>query len=227
MTSGDNYDSLFVEDDCKLLLRSVMDSLREVYFAYFPWELRVTDPPDVINNKSHRSLVTFLQDFDIVPQLLSKNFLVRLWRDLVTLRDSNMFAALSLLPSPTDDLGVLFPFSKFLLVIYIAAFRGYADDEEVGTSPPVERLLLLLERMELSKGFLELSSKAPRLSLTAPKAVINKVLYPETSNIDEFSHEQEPSISMIQPQTDLDLNLGQAAQDRLIELKEQITGIFQ
>eukprot|EP00359_Climacostomum_virens_P003527 CAMPEP_0204908800 /NCGR_PEP_ID=MMETSP1397-20131031/7680_1 /ASSEMBLY_ACC=CAM_ASM_000891 /TAXON_ID=49980 /ORGANISM="Climacostomum Climacostomum virens, Strain Stock W-24" /LENGTH=589 /DNA_ID=CAMNT_0052078451 /DNA_START=143 /DNA_END=1909 /DNA_ORIENTATION=+ len=229
MTTGDNYDSLFVEDDCKILLRSVLESLREVYTAYFPWELRGTDAPDVINNKSQRSLLTFLQEFDIVPQLLSKNFLVKLWRDLVTLRDSNMFAALSLLQNPSDDIGVLFPFSKFLLVLYISAYRGYADDEEVGTSPPIERLMLLLERMELSKGFLSLTAKNTRLSLTPPKAIINQVLYPETMNIDEFSRgADEVSLSILQTQQqEVGLSIGQEAQDKVIEHKERLTGIFQ
>lgn len=227
MTTGDNYDNLFVEDDCKALLRSVLESLKEVYITYFPWELRGTEAPDVINNKSQRALLAFLQEFDIVPQLLSKNFIVRLWRDLVTLRDSNLFVALSLLENPTDDIGVLFPFSKFLLVLYISAYRGYADDEEVGTSPPVERLILLLERLELSKGFLALTAKNSRLSLTPPKAIINQVMYPETMNIDEFSRVEEASLSIAAAQPDIALNLGHEAQDRLIEHKERLTGIFQ
>ena len=60
---------------------------------------------------------------------------------------------MTLLPSPEYDQGVCLTLGKFLLIVYSIAVIGYKEDPNIGDSPNSEKLLILLERLELSKGF--------------------------------------------------------------------------
>ena len=61
---------------------------------------------------------------------------------------------ISAIIDPCDDKGKVFTLTKFLMSIYLSALMGYQDDTQISDRPNIEKLLLLLERMELSKGFM-------------------------------------------------------------------------
>jgi hypothetical protein len=111
-------------------------------------------------------------------------------------------------------------------MLYHISLKGYEEDLNLGPSPPPEKLLVLLERMELSKGFQALSSRVAKFGLLPSRAVIHRVLYPETENIDEFSQESGNESELVDEVVDLDQSLGlQLSPMGLTKLEENIEKI--
>lgn len=180
MTGGQR--SLKVDDECKSLFLSVYDALRDLYCAYFPWELIADRAAEVLTNKSWQSLSTFLREFDICPTLVSKGNVARIWRELVVLTDNSEYITNALLPKPEFDLGKSFTLSRFMMLLLQAAESGY-DDDFAQKGPNSEKLLILLERMQLSKGVEVLERRLGRplrlrTTLAPPSQLVQQVLYP-------------------------------------------------
>ena len=66
------------------------------------------------------------------------------------MQNSDFLPALSLLPKNTKDKGECLTLSKFILVIYLCSVFGYQDPSNINSSSS-EKLLILLERIELSR----------------------------------------------------------------------------
>ena len=96
----------------------------------------------------------------------------------------------------------------------------------MGPTPSAEKLLVLLERLELSKGFLEVSSKLKKQSLLPSPNIIHQVLYPESDNIDEFSHISEENHEESQT-SEIGLAVNMNTAERLEEHIEKLQHIFQ
>jgi hypothetical protein len=228
MKPGTNQDFEIdeVDNDCMLILHDAHNGLKELYSLLFPWEIRRNVEIDVLLNRSQRALHAFLRDFDICPTLINKNQVNRLWNSLILVQPKNCQIALELVPDDRLELGTCLTFSKFLLMLYHISLKGYEEDLNLGPSPPPEKLLVLLERMELSKGFQALSSRVAKFGLLPSRAVIHRVLYPETENIDEFSQESGNESELVDEVVDLDQSLGlQLSPMGLTKLEENIEKI--
>jgi hypothetical protein len=75
-----------------------------------------------------------------------------------------------------EDVGTIFTLQRLLLLLYWCAQIGYSRDSHLATSKPSEKLLVMLERMELSRGFLTYRHKSTRASLMPQKDVVDHVL---------------------------------------------------
>lgn len=230
--TGDSGVTFTVDEDCKALFASVYESIKDLYFAYFPWEVEADSPSEVLANRSWQGLSTFLREFDICPTLVSKNNVARLWRELVVMQDSAEQLTLALLPAVELELGQSLTLSKFMMLLLQAAERGYEDDVTIKQSPSSEKLLILLERMQLSKGVETLERRLGRPlrlrgALAPPSRLVHQVLYPEAVDIDEFSRQSIHS-SEVEETTSLSaLSLNPEGLTKLDPFLERIQHIFQ
>ena len=226
-SQGDNKLINEVDMDCEIVFTEVYSNFKDLYIVLFPWELRKDITTDFILNRSQRSFQTFARDFDISPGLLNKNQVTKIWNDLIIANEGPIEGAIDLLPEPNADIGQVLTLSKFMLVIYIVAVKGYEEDTTLGPTPPAEKLLVLLERLELSKGFQEVSAKLKKQSLLPNPDVIHQVLYPESDNIDEFSHISEEKHEDSENESEIGLAVSSNTAARLEEHMEKLQHIFQ
>ena len=212
--------------DCEVIFTDIYSSFKSLYIVLFPWELRKDITTDFILNRSQRSFLLFVKEFDICPGLLNKSQITKIWNDLIIANEGPIEGAVDLLPEPENEIGQVFTLSKFMILIYIVAVKGYEEDSNLGPTPSAEKLLVLLERLELSKGFLEVSSKLKKQSLLPSPNIIHQVLYPESDNIDEFSHISEENHEESQT-SEIGLAVNMNTAERLEEHIEKLQHIFQ
>lgn len=214
-----------IDMDCEIIFTEIYTSFRDLYLAIFPWEVRKDITADFVLNRSQRAFQLFVRDFDICPGLLNKPQVSKVWNDLIIAHEGPIESALDMLPEHNAEIGQVFTLSKFMLTIYIIAVKGYEEDTNLASTPAAEKLLVLLERLELSKGFTEVSSKLKKISLLPAPDVIHQVLYPDSDNIDEFSHISEEKHD--DDQDDIALNVNANMMAKLEEYMEKLQHIFQ
>jgi hypothetical protein len=215
-----------IDMDCEIIFTEVYPSFRDLYLSLFPWEVRKDITADFILNRSQRAFQLFVRDFDICPSLINKPQVTRIWNDLIIAHEGPIESALDMLPDHSAEVGSVFTLSKFMLTIYIIAVKGYEEDSNLGSTPSAEKLLVLLERLELSKGFTEVSSKLKKISLLPAPDVIHQVLYPDSDNIDEFSHISEEK-NEESPEQDIGITVNANALAKLEEYLDKLQHIFQ
>lgn len=181
-------DSLVISEDCKLIMHSIFKGLKYIYVRNFPWEFK---PSDDISTQSQKSLELLLREFDIYPALMTKNKVHAIWRDIVIMQSNKFAPALSLLPEGIEDRGECLTLSKFILLIYLCSVFGYQDSHTAASSNS-EKLLILLERIELSRSDpISISN-----SLLPPEDVIQIILDHEPSEASVLDIEED-NVSVI------------------------------
>lgn len=168
------------------LLSSIFPILNDLYVNYFAWELTSSETHEVISERSQKAFHLFLRDFDICPTIISKSSAFALWCDLVVMERIN--PKIEAIIEPDYERGQCFTLTKFVMSIYLAAILGYQHDTSMADRPNIEKLLLILERMELSKGFMQIEKKTSRphqakTSLLPSKNVINRALNTPSSEL--------------------------------------------
>ena len=186
-------ESLQYNETIRVIIQSVIVPLKNIYIHYFPHEVHGSEKFEVKANKSQRGLNLMLKDFDICPSLVNKTVIHKLWSDVV-INCSDFPPAQVLLPSPIHELGTCFTFSKYLFILYNSALLGYTNDSQLKNSLSSEKILILLERMELSQEKKTSYTSRPRTardSLLPPREVIEKVLNVQVNEADDF--DQQPA----------------------------------
>jgi len=165
------------------LLKSIEDTLYEVYVTYLPWEQITSDSKETVVNRSVKALFRFLNEFEICPTILNKTVSFNVIMSVIENENEPPTAGI---PSASHTGGgTIVTFAKFLHLILKLAYFAY-DAAVEGTASTVnystaERLCFLLERMELSDGFANLEKKTnrPRTSKTSllpPDQLVMKVM---------------------------------------------------
>lgn len=164
---GQKVDS--VDEESKLVWLAVYAEMRAIYSHYFPWETSPTESIPHIKGYSSQALFTLLADFDVCPALIKKKEVLEIMREAIE--------------SPCEtvaveaDQGSVFTLRRLLVVLYWCAQIGYSGDSQLSNSKPSEKLLVMLERMELSKGFQTYyRRKSSRSSLMPQKEVLDHLL---------------------------------------------------
>ena len=134
-------------EESKLILSSVDKGLRSVYSKYFPWELSGKLHYEEAYNRSQQALEQVLKELDVYPSLVNKTRIQELWKQLVIMQNSSFEPAKSLV---LNDQGTYLTYSKFILILYLCALYGY-ENSQVSTNSPSEKVLIMLERMELAR----------------------------------------------------------------------------
>jgi hypothetical protein len=161
------------------ILESIATVLFDVYKVYFVHETSMSQDENYIKNMSYKNFFIFIKDFDLYPGLITKQAAFHIYRseeeetvtEVIT-RDRDHY--LNLVKSVDlsnvikynqngNILGRFFNYFKFLRVILKISELGYEKyntlDEESKPVSSLEKLILSLERMELSEGFLNIEKK--------------------------------------------------------------------
>ncbi|CAG9328947.1 unnamed protein product [Blepharisma stoltei] len=170
-------DMLEVSEDCKMILHNVNKGLKQLYLDTFSWETE-NETYDNIMNKSQNALEILLRELDIYPALISKAKIYSFWRDIVIMQDATFQPAVELLPQGTQDIGKVLTLSKFILIIYLCSIFGY-QESQVSPNSNSEKLLILLERMELTRN----SAIASKNSLLPSTDVMQIIMQKEQAEI--------------------------------------------
>ena len=164
-TEVEEQSQLDFDEDTPSALGGFVPSLQEMYLAYFQWELSPSSQLSLIKQKSHDALQELLRDFDVCPLLINKAAQFAIWRE--TMEQSAPVAKLftELLPR---DIGKVFLLSHLLQVVYKCSQVAYRDEP----AGPTQKFAMLVERMELSHGFISLKKRVSGLrTLKPPKSM--------------------------------------------------------
>lgn len=154
--------------------------------SYFAWEPQSSMSAAKVQAKSLKALFVFLNEYGICPTYFSKSTAFLLFNYLVELKNLNQQFACSESVRTIfgfKDYGEQFTFQRFLLYIIRSSLICYdnrIDHSKYPCSSHIEKLNLLLERMEISDGFANIQKKThttnnSRTSLLIPSSLITKV----------------------------------------------------
>lgn len=137
---------------------------------YFPHEFRSSESEDVVNKINEKAVFEFFRDYDICPTLITKGVAYKLYLQaydnpmpVYYSSGQEVLGAQNVQNSP-KVIGRFFTYFKFLDLIAKCAKTAYMDTESVsnGNLIEAEMLCLMLERMELSKGFHNFEKKTAK-----------------------------------------------------------------
>ncbi len=141
------------------VLKHVVIILLPIYVWYFEWETKksTVDPIEIAKG-SETDLYWFLWEFDICPSLISKSMVSDVWTQVIEKSLSGKTpiyweTAMKITHGGKHE-GRIFTFGFFLDLIVLITQIIYVDEDPLKKLNVPEGLCLLLERMELSKGFI-------------------------------------------------------------------------
>lgn len=136
------------------LLLLLYPSLEKLYNNYFPWETKSFETKEQISRRSQSSLLLFLKDFELCPNILTKSKAFLQYNEVIGLSKAEISQYFS-----TEDQGSCFTLHKFIMFLY--RITSY-----LGGDQPEEAVKILLERMQLSNGFMVIDKRLTGGSLS-------------------------------------------------------------
>ena len=159
------YDELL-----EFLIKKIGGTLFEIWLAYFPWESSNSRDLEGVKKRSEKAFFKFLTEFDMCPDFMSKTIAYQLWNSILQ-TENQAFQNVSRRICHKKKKGVCFTFAKFIDMLVKLAYLYVRKSEHLMSKVelPSETFLLLLEKLELSKGFLTLEKKTnkPHVSKTS------------------------------------------------------------
>lgn len=166
---------------CNYLIRNVGPVLYEIYAAYFPWEIANSTIYNGCGDRSEKAYKEFLKDFDICPSIITKTMAFQLWNSVTELQ-SETYSEICELICHKKPKGKHLTFSKFVDLLVKISYLYARESQEIPSEMelPSEILIMLLEKLELSSGFLNLEKKTnkphtSRTSLLPSKEIMTLV----------------------------------------------------
>jgi hypothetical protein len=173
LLSKDYLHDLEFDELAHLLLHSVGRVLLDVYHSYFDHEAKGNYDDTQMKKLSEKVLFEFLKDYDICPTLVSKSVAYKIFmvglnsQQQVYQQTAYEIVQMHMGGVSFKTVGRVFSFPRFLDIIVRYAKTSYgtfeADIHQIsGGLIQSEMICLLLERMELSKGFLSFEKRVNR-----------------------------------------------------------------
>lgn len=147
-------DTFQITSGVKIILESIYTSLKEIYTAYFHYEInRYTDRKKIITG-SFKNLIEFLKDYEIIPYLVNLNQISIYWKLMI-------YQELNIPLDKRFHFGNIFTFSKFCLMIFHLSilFDRKTRTENLYSDNEVEKLVFFLEKLQRSNGFQNLERR--------------------------------------------------------------------
>lgn len=186
-TDMGDYDVLFKEPldrPIVAILTNVKGVLQKMHQTCFPLEYEVkNENPELqsyIKHKTETCLGTFLKDFDVCPSLLTKSTAYSLFVEVLEtpIEQLTHNPEISVIVQP--DIGNRFTLARFMTYLARLALVGYSPDnftrnnQEYFKLSNGDKLLLLLERLEFSMGYVNFERKMNATHNNRTKIVPNK-----------------------------------------------------
>ena len=146
-----------IDSNLIILINSIYTALREVYTAYFVFELN--GGKDILQG-SFTNYLEFNKDFGICPYLMNMNQIVCYWNYVNNL-DNNNKKNIEPIFEVKRELGKTFTLSKFsqMIVHFGLMTFGKINQSLNSQFTDIEKLLFFLEKLENATGFQNLERK--------------------------------------------------------------------
>lgn len=182
--------------------------LLEVYYIYFENETRGNYDDIQLKKMSEKVVFEFLRDYDICPTLVSKGVAFKVCTTCIeSTQQVYQQTALDIVQNAgmeigTKSIGKVFTFLKFLDLLVKFAKASYQNYDSSHSQNIIlaEMICLLLERMELSKGFLNFEKRTYRphtskLTLLPSKSIIQQIQHAKSQAFEGGFTFEEPIVS--------------------------------
>ena len=140
-----------------------------IYNKYFEAEVKrlILTNKDKILKKSKQNLLKFFRDFELIPNLLSINTVCDFYAAIINIDfdEDDIKPVRNLNKIIEEDLGIVFTFKKFIFLIAKISIYIFSDANNIPKKfrllnfTTEEKFYMLLERMEISRGFFDLLIK--------------------------------------------------------------------
>lgn len=157
-----------------------------MYYVYFQHEIRANEAEDKTRKINEKQVFEFLRDFDICPTLINKGVAYKIflscYENPLPVYHST---ACDVIESNNQQIsqktiGRYFTFLKFIDFLVKCAKATYSDNSNFKENNMIEAEMfcLILERMELSKGFMNFEKKTfkphtSKITLLPSKTALN------------------------------------------------------
>jgi hypothetical protein len=151
-----------VESDVVQIISYIAPVVSRLYKFYFDAEYQKLSPKE-IRQKSENALLQLLKDFDICPALVNVSVAYSLLQEVLDTPKKELTGNPAASLRLDKDEGHEFTLSRFL--VYLAKISNIAysklgeEHAEFNELTQAEKLLIMLERMEFSNGFVNFEKK--------------------------------------------------------------------
>lgn len=191
ISNKDNNPVFSYDNNVKTILNSIYPILKEIYEIYFFHHMKKAKTNADLTKITPKLLVTFMREFEISPALINKqkalaflDFIVKPDQEIEKYFNmSDIFIEIKYKNGTLVqmDCGIHFTLSRFFLFLTwtaVSVFEGLTFNVDYSVS---EKLFFLLTKMELSKGFSNLTksysgSAGNKYSLIPPAQILADVL---------------------------------------------------
>lgn len=179
--------------------------LYEIYVAYFPWEIANSTIYSDLEKRSEKAYKEFVKEFDICPAILTKTMSFQIWNSVLNL-NFEIYKEVSDNICSKKAKGKYLTFSKFIDLLIKVSYLYARDSQEMPNEleMPSEILIMLLEKFELSNGFLNLEKKTnkphtSRTSLLPSREIVSLINSAKEGNTEEvIEYIKDKNMKMIQ-----------------------------
>jgi hypothetical protein len=179
---------LFAQYECDFklvaMLNNIYPALKEIYINYFHYENNNYKDLKKVETGSQNSFNKFCREFEIIPYLISNKQMVTYYKKSVKMDPRKLTNNQSNpdLIEPKKDHGVVFTLSKLCLSLIHFAVMSYNKQNQMSFTSitDAEKLLLFLERLETSQGYINLEKlshkpQTAKITLIPSKDVIRMI----------------------------------------------------
>lgn len=166
----------------KSIINNIYDTLREIYKVYFFYEVNSYNDVNKIIENSLSNLIQFAREFDIIPYCLTMSQIYVYYNIVITqILDDDRTRHLNELISKEKDLGVIFTLARFsMMILHFSLLSFGRISHSYIEIDSMEQLMIFLEKMENSKGFINLDRKTNRpqkgrMTLVPEKTVLSMI----------------------------------------------------
>jgi hypothetical protein len=199
-----NIDNLIVHSQLEDILKASAPVIYEIYKAYFPWEISLSDDESFLRENSAKGYFSILKEFDLCPTLISKSDGFHIYQSETSTMPNNQIELneffLKIIKNievnplgRTNSKGIIgkfFTFIRFLKVLCKIADLGFGKNDYSNSAAgkensnkkltEIEKICLLFEKMEMSDGFTQLEKKtnkthSRKTSYILPKEMLDSV----------------------------------------------------
>jgi len=177
-----------IDTDTISLLSDIIPTISKIHHKIFASEYQHLDPK-VAKAKTELVLPSFLKDFDICPSLINLTVGHSLLQEVIDIDKGFLTKNFTFQSVLEKDQGIVFTLKRFLVFLIRIALIGYPSTFPQKTQEGLQqslsqqdKLTLLLEKIEMSKGFADFKRTTGKLnshiSILPVTSVLRKVIYP-------------------------------------------------
>jgi hypothetical protein len=183
-----------LEDGVKQTVYNAKLGLGEIYKAYFIYENNNYHNSDKLVESSLKHFISFCEEFEILPYLLSINHIALYWQSIFTNKDFKQLISFDM-----KDFGKYFTFHRFCMsLVHFAYFINDFDIVDRFNTEK-QKLIYLFSKLEKSNGFKNIERKTNKLHMNNIYLLDNTEVYKTRATltngqINMFSRKHEKSL---------------------------------